>query len=303
VDVRTGLAFGGVVVLGGANAVAVRIATTELAPLWTAALRFGIAAAVLLAITIGARIPLPRGRALAGGVLYGAVGFAGAFGCIHWALVDLPPATAQLALALVPLLTLVLAAGQGLEQLRPVSLAGGLVGLGGIAVIVGSGLGAASLLPLIAVGLGAACMAESNVLAKQVPAGHPIATNAVASTTGAALLLAASALTGERQLPPGDVRTLGAIAYVSVAGTLIVFSLFRYVLAHWSASAASTVMLLMPLVTIGLSSILAVNAFSRSFLVGGALVLGGVVLGTIRAGPAAPERRSAVVGQSVPGCA
>src|SRR4029077_4153354 len=96
------LAFVGVVLLGGINAVAVRIANEELAPLWGATLRFGIAAVVLLAIVGLRRIPLPHGRALSGSVSYGAVGFAGAFGAIHWALVPVPPASVQTILALVP---------------------------------------------------------------------------------------------------------------------------------------------------------------------------------------------------------
>ena len=64
------------------------------------------------------RTPLPRGRALTGSVLYGAFGFAGAFGCIHWALVRVPPADTQTILALVPLLTFLFAVGSGLERFR-----------------------------------------------------------------------------------------------------------------------------------------------------------------------------------------
>jgi drug/metabolite transporter (DMT)-like permease len=302
-DVRTGLAFGGVILLGGGNAVAVRIATAELAPLWTAALRFGIAAVILLLVTAVARLELPRRRALIGSVLYGAVGFAGAFGCIHWALVQVPPASAQLVLALVPLLTLLLASTQGLERLRGASIAGALVGLGGVAVIVGAGLGAGSAWPLIVVGLGAVCMAQSSVIAKQFPAANPIATNAVAMASGAALLLAASALTGERQALPDDARTVAAIAYVALAGTLIVFSLFRYVLARWSASASSSVMLLMPLVTMAVSSLLAVEGISWSFVVGSALVLGGVALGTLRPRTGATRGPAPVGCAALPGCA
>ena len=146
--------------LGGVNAVAVRVAVGELGPLWSATLRFGIAAAVLLAIATLTRTPLPRGRALTGSILYGTLGFAGAFGCIHWALVRVPPAYTQTILALVPLLTFLFAVGTGLERFRAASLAGGLIAFGGIAVIFGERLGASTpLLPLLAAVAGAACMA------------------------------------------------------------------------------------------------------------------------------------------------
>ena len=133
-------AFVGVVLLGGVNAVAVRVAIGELDPLWSATLRFGIAAAVLLGIAHLAQMPLPRGRALMGSVLYGASGFAGAFGCIHWALVRVPPADTQTILALVPLLTFLFAVGSGLERFRGATLVGGLVAFAGIAVIFGERL-------------------------------------------------------------------------------------------------------------------------------------------------------------------
>ena len=180
-------AFVGVVLLGGVNAVAVRVAIGELGPLWSATLRFGIAAIVLLSIAGLTRMPLPRGRALAGSCLYGALGFAGAFGCIHWALVRVPPADTQTVLALVPLLTFLFAVGAGLEPFRAASLVGGLVAFSGIAVIFGERLGAATPLPpLLAAVAGAACMAGGNVVVKRFPGSHPVASNAVAMTVGAA---------------------------------------------------------------------------------------------------------------------
>jgi drug/metabolite transporter (DMT)-like permease len=290
----TGLAFLGVVVLGGANAVAVRISTSELAPFWTATLRFAVAALVLLAMARVTRAPLPRGRALTGSILYGVVGFAGAFGCIHWAIAHLAPATAQTVLALVPLLTLLFAVGQRLERFSVASLVGSAIALVGVAAIFGDGLAASTpLAPLVAVTLGAACMAESNVIAKLFPAEHPVATNAVAMTVGAGLLLAASVVAGEDHALPGDSRVLGAILYVSLAGTVAVFSLVRYVLARWSASSTSTVMVLMPLVTIATASALTGASVTPGFGLGAGFVLAGVSIGTLRhrRGAGATSRR------------
>jgi drug/metabolite transporter (DMT)-like permease len=276
-------AFAGVVLLGGVNAVAVRVAIGELGPLWSATLRFGIAAFVLLSIAGLTRTPLPRGRALAGSGLYGALGFAGAFGCIHWALVRVPPADTQTVLALVPLLTFLFAVGAGLERFRAASLVGGLVAFFGIAVIFGERLGAATPLPpLLAAVAGAACMAGGNVAVKRFPGSHPVASNAVAMTVGATLLLVASVLAGEELRVPQDARTWAAIAYVSLAGSVAVFTLFVHVVRRWTASSASYVMLLMPLVTIVVASALTGEAITPPFVAGGALVLAGVYVGAIR---------------------
>jgi drug/metabolite transporter (DMT)-like permease len=303
------LAFVGVVVLGGVNAVAVRVAVGELGPLWTAALRFGIAALVLLAATGLTRTPMPRGRALAGSALYGAVGFAGAFGCIHWALVGVPPADAQTILALVPLLTFLFAVGVGLERFRAASLAGGLVAFAGIAVIFGERLRADTpLAPLLAVVVGAGCMAAGNVIVKRVPGCHPLANNAVAMSVGAAVLVVASLLAGERPGLPADPRTWAAISYVSLAGSAGVFTLFVHVVRRWTASSASYVMLLMPLVTVVVAAAVTGEPITAPFVAGSGLVLAGVYLGTLRRRRPPTPAVAAIAGprRSVaaqPGCA
>jgi hypothetical protein len=63
-DPATAVAFLGIVVLGGMNAVGVRFSNQELAPFWGATLRFGIAAIVLFGIVALRRVPMPRGAAL-----------------------------------------------------------------------------------------------------------------------------------------------------------------------------------------------------------------------------------------------
>ncbi len=302
-----GAAFLGVVVLGGGNAVAVRILNAEVAPLWGAALRFGVAAVVLLAVVLLTRTPLPHGRAFIGSVLYGAVGFAGAFGSIHWALVQVPAANVQIVLALVPLLTFLFAVGQGLERFRPASLAGALVAFAGIAVIFGEGLGAATpIASLAAVAVGAACMAESNVIVKRFPKCHPVANNAVAMTIGAAILVVVSFVTGERHAWPSREPTWLALTYVSLAGSVSVFSLFVYVVQRSPASAASFVMLLMPLVTVTAAAVVTGAPINPAFITGGAVVLAGVTIGAIW--PARQMRANDVVAPRLssstqPGCA
>ena len=65
-----------------------------------------------------------------------------------------------------------------------------------------------------------------------------------------------------------------AIGYVSVIGSVGVFTLFVYVIARWSASASSYVMLLIPLVTVSLGAVLDHEAVTWAYLVGGPMVAG-----------------------------
>jgi drug/metabolite transporter (DMT)-like permease len=301
---RTTLAaFAAVVLLGGGNGVSVRFSDHELAPFWGATLRFAIAAAILLAVVLVARLSLPRGRALVGSVLYGVFAFAGAFGLIYWGLVETPAGVGQIILALVPLLTLLLAVAQGLERFRWRGIAGALIALAGIVIVFGGRVGTkVPILSALAVVGAAACMAESNVVAKSFPKSHPVATNAVAMATGAAILLAITLLTGERMVAPTRPETWLALGYVSIVGSVIVFSLFLYVIARWPASVSSYVMLLMPLVTVAVSAVLDHEVVSIAYLIGGGLVLAGVYIGAFTQA-LAPTAQPPAPMVATPGCA
>ena len=89
--------------LAGGNAVGVRVSNRELEPLWGAAFRFLLAAALLGLAMAALRLPFPRGRALHGVVLYGALIFGGAFSFAYYALVELHAGLGQTLLAIVPL--------------------------------------------------------------------------------------------------------------------------------------------------------------------------------------------------------
>src|SRR5918999_5519160 len=116
-------------VLAGGNGVGVRFSNRELDPLWGAGFRFGVAAVLLLGAMAALRLAVPRGRALVGAVVYGALNFAGAFALAYYALVHFHAGFGQLVLAIVPLITLLLAVAERQEQLRAAALGGALFAL------------------------------------------------------------------------------------------------------------------------------------------------------------------------------
>jgi len=298
-------AFVAIVILGGFNSVEVRVLDRELAQLWGASLRFAIAATILLAAVLVGRVPLPGGRALLGSVLYGLSAFAGAFGFIHLGLVNVPAGVGQVILAVVPLLTFILAVALGLEPFRRRGLVGSAIALTGVVVVAARGTGAdapiASVLEMVAA---AGCMAASNVIAKRFPVCHPIASNAIGMAVGAASLGGASTIMGEAQGLPTTVGPWLALAYLSVPGSVVVFSLFRTVIRHWRASAASYVMLLMPIVAVGAAAIRAGEPINGQLLGGGAIVLVGVYVGALVGTPGGTPFGPVVTAPAVsPGCA
>src|SRR5918912_1970305 len=106
------VAFGALVLLVGTNFVSIRVSNQELAPFWGAGLRFTLATGLLAVLLVLRRSRLPRGPALAGALLYGVLGFAAFYACSYWALVWVPAGLGSVLGALVPLLTVFLAAGQ-----------------------------------------------------------------------------------------------------------------------------------------------------------------------------------------------
>jgi len=237
----------------------------------------------LLVVMAVLRLPFPRGRALTGALLYGALNFGAAFALAYYALVRLHAGLGQTLLALVPLATLLLAVAQHQERLRLAAVIGTLLALVGVAVISQGPMGASVPLgSLLAALASAVCIAQAAVLVRRFPAVHPVTMNAVGMATGAALLVAGSLLTGEPRPLPQRATTWAAVAYLVVVGSVVVFVLYLVVLRYWAASRAAYAFVLIPFVTVVLSAWLDDEPLGPGLLLGGLLVLAGVYVGALR---------------------
>lgn len=279
-DRATVLAFAGVVLCGGLNAIAVKQTVAELAPEWGAALRFVGAGAIFAALTFAGRRAFPRGRALVGAMVYGAVGFGAAFGLIYPALREVPAGTAGVVLALSPLATYGLAVTQRQEAFRSRALIGALVAMAGVGLVFVEQLGAAVPLgPLLVVAVGMVCLSEAGIIVKWIPRSDPFGTNAAAMLTAGVLLLIASLALGEPQTVPMRTGTWIALGYITIVGSVVMFGLYLYGLTRMSASAMSYSTLLLPFVSVTVATLLTGEAFSIAFVVGGLIMLVGVYVG------------------------
>lgn len=273
-------AFLAIIVLGGSNAVAIKIGNGELPPFWGATMRFGLATVLLGAIALVARPPWPRGRSLVGAVLYGLIGFAASNAFAYFGLVDAPAGVAGVLVATAPLLTLLLAVVQRLEKFRWQGMVGSLVAAAGIAVVFSNQIGAqVPLLSLLALFGVALSIAETNVVAKLIPPGHPISANLIGLGVGTVVLGALSLIVGEDRAMPTGARTWVSLLYLVSVGSVALFWTYLYVLAHWTATATSYAFLLMPLWTVAAAALLLDEPISLLFVVGGALVIGGTYVG------------------------
>ena len=284
------VAFALMVVFAGGNAVAIRFSNFGLPPFWGGAMRIIGAALVFWVIVIARRVALPRGRALLGAILYGLVAVGSAYAFAYWGFLRIPAGLGGAILALVPLMTLFFATAHGLETLRWQGLVGALIATAGVLIGVVGGFGGPAHVPsVLALIAGTASFAEAAVIYKLFPPSHPLATNAVSLTVGAPVLLVLSWLTGESWSLPTTASTWAAFAYLVLVGSVVVFSLYLYVLSRWTASATSYSFLLIPLATVAIAAWLLGESISASFVIGAALVLAGVWAGAIRGAPKAVE--------------
>ena len=272
--------FVSIALIGGGNPVGVAIVVDELAPIWAAAFRFLAAGAIFAVAMLVLRVPIPRGRALIGSLVYGVLGFFCAFTFLFWGLQETPPGTSQIIIALVPLLTLVLAVAHGLERFSLRALLGLAIAFGGLVFLIGDRIEAdVPILSMLAIVAGAAFLAESGVVVKLTPGTHPVASNAVGMLGGGLLLLALSAVLRETWQLPTQSDTWAAMAFLIVFGSVAVFGLFVFLIGRWTASAVSYSLLLQPLATLLYSALLLNEQLTPSLLLGGAVIVVGVYIG------------------------
>jgi drug/metabolite transporter (DMT)-like permease len=288
-DGATLVAFLLAVVLGGIGPVMTRITLQELPPMWGGAFRFTLAAGLLLTIVVVRGIPVPRGRALAGTVMFGALGMGLSTILIYRGLVDAPAGVSQVILALVPLETFLIAVALRIERFRLAGIVGAGLAVVGVGVVFSSQLSAnvplGGLLSLLAAGLS---IASTTVVLKWFPATQPLSAASVALPIGALMFWSASLLFGEARPLPASPPVWIAFGWLVFVGTIGVMTLFLYVITKLSASTASYQFLLLPLVTVVVSAIVTGEQITPAFLVGAAIVLAGVYVGIIRSAGRAP---------------
>lgn len=294
------------VLINGGGSVAVRLCYAEMSPFWVGASRYLLAGLAFWLLAAARRIPFPRGRALAGAVVFGVLTVGLTFILISWGLVATPASRYQILMSIVPLLTIFLASLHGIEAVSWRGVAGSLLAVAGIAFTMGGGGAAQLSAPHVAAILVAAVfLAEGGVLIKMFPPVPPILMSAIGLTIGAVMLGTASLLAGERWTLPVLPGTWIAYLYLLLFVTVGSFLLYLIVLGRWSASKTSYGFVLVPLVTIVVASSLAGERITPGFLAGAGLVLAGVLVGALlptARKPAAVEECRDRAGQVLPRC-
>jgi len=295
---RIVLAFIAVYVIWGSTYLAILFAIETLPPFLMAGVRFLVAGAVVFFWGLQRGDEPPSPRQWREGVLLGALFFLGGNGAVVWAEARVPSGVASLLVATMPLWVVVLDWARPRGCRPPSTVLGGLVlGFVGLVVLLPAGRFAngSSIDPLgaIVLVLGALSWASGSLYARSADLPKSLLlSSGMEMIGGGALLLGAGIASGElARLDPSafSVRSLLALAYLIVFGSIVAFNSFTYLLENATPTRLSTYAYVNPVVAVFLGWAFAGEALTARTLAGAAVIVAAVAMVTL--GPVMPRSR------------
>ena len=257
-----------------------KIALGWLSPGWLTAIRFAVAAAVLLAATPRSRLRAACSPAV---LAWGAAGYGGTVLLQNTGITRTSVSHAALLIGTAPVMVAIIAAVWHRSVARPVAWGGFAVSLAGVGLVAAGGGGGADLagdgMVLASVLISAVFTVGQTRLLR---GRDPIAVTAV-QFLGAALVTAPfSALTESLPSAPAHVTSLLAVAALIAGGTLLPFTLFAFGQSRLPAEIAGAFLNIEPLVGAVAGVVVFGNPAGPAQLGGGAAILGGIALSSVR---------------------
>ncbi|TWB88084.1 drug/metabolite transporter (DMT)-like permease [Bradyrhizobium macuxiense] len=287
-------AFGAIYLLWGSTYLAIALGLKTIPPFLLMGLRSLGGGVILIALNGAEVMHVPRRNWLTAS-LCGVLFFVGCHGVLAHAQQSVPSGIAAIVLATIPFWVLLIdfLFPQG-RRPKALTLAALLPGLAGVAIVAwqSAGQGHFNVIPILLL-LGAAfSWAVGTVLSRRT-SDHdsPILSSGLQLSIGGAVLLAISLGSGELDgFSPRSVSasSLAAVIYLAIAGSVIGFTAFRWLLDHVSTFMVSTYIFVNPIIAVLLGTLVLGEPFSVTMLLGAFLVIASVII-TWRAELASPS--------------
>lgn len=281
------LAFAIIYFVWGSTFLAIRVGVREIPPFLMAAMRFLIAGVVLYAWMRARGTQSPSPREWLSASFLALLIFVFDYGLLFWAEQRVPSGIAAVMMATIPvfmaLAEIVFLRSQGLTVRLAFSL---LVGIAGVAILVGRSvsLGGAPVDTAGAIALIVASISWSiaSSLTRRVPLPASKAmSSGVQMLTGGVMLTVAAALLGEFRgfrLQAVSLRAWMSLAYLIVAGSIVAFTAYVWLLHHESPTKVGTYAYVNPVVAVVIGYFFGGEALGARTILGTALVLVSVVV-------------------------
>jgi drug/metabolite transporter (DMT)-like permease len=288
-------AFVALYIIWGSTYLAILFAIETIPPFLMAGIRFLVAGSILYVWGRARGAARPVRREWVAASVVGGLLLLGGNGAVVWAEQRVPSGAAALLVATVPLWMVVL------DWLRPGGVRptgrvvlGLAVGFAGLGLLVGpSDLGGGSIdvIGALVLVIGSLSWASGSIYARgaKLPSS-PLLVNGMEMLAGGVLLVLAGLVTGEASalnLAAVSGRSLAALAYLVVFGSLIGYSAYTYLLGATTPARVSTYAYVNPVVAVFLGWALAGEPLTPRVLVATAVILGAVALITLSRSPGA----------------
>ena len=305
---KTLLAFAIIYFVWGSTFLAIRVGVREVPPFLLAAMRFSVAGLVLCAWTAARGERGPRGREWASAFVLGTLIFVLDYGLLFWAEQRVPSGIAAVMLAMIPvfmaLSEIIFLRTQKLTLRLGVAL---LIGIAGVAVLMSRSLNLGGA-PIDRDGAMALMIASitwsvASIFTRKLPLpASKMMSSGVQMLVGGILLVVVAGALGEfRNFHPASVSrgVWFALLYLIVAGSIIGFTAYVWLIHHESPTKVGTYAYVNPVVAVLVGYFLGGEQIGLRAILGTAFVLVSVVVITTtrQTKPVAPvtERRAADV--------
>lgn len=277
-------AFAAIYLLWGSTYLAIALGLKTIPPFLLMGLRSLGGGLILIALNGAEVMYVPRWNWLTA-LLCGVLFFVGCHGVLAHAQQSVPSGIAAIVLATIPFWVLLIdfLYPQG-RRPKAMTLAALLPGLAGVAIVAwqSAGQGHFNVIPILLL-LGAAfSWAVGTVLSRRTSDhGSPILSSGMQLSIGGAVLLAISLASGELDgFSPRNISTssLAAVIYLAIAGSVIGFTAFRWLLDNVSTFMVSTYIFVNPIIAVLLGTLVLGEPFSVTMLLGAFLVIASVII-------------------------
>lgn len=276
----------------GGSFIFLRVAAPEAGPLLTATLRTALAGAALIAFAMMTRVKMDWRANIKPFAVVGLFAVVIPFSCFAFAALHLPAAHSAVLNATAPLFGAVFSMIWLAERLTMQKLAGLLLGIAGVAILVGAGSIAMNVTTLVAVAaclVAAAGYALSSIIVKKTghPEGiHPIAMAAGSMALGSVVMLPTVPFSLPSAMP--SMVALACILAMALLSSGLAQALFIPLIVKVGPTRAMSVSFLIPLFSMLWAFIFLHEAIGISTVAGGAVVLAAMALVL-----SAPQRETA----------
>jgi drug/metabolite transporter (DMT)-like permease len=277
------LAFACIYFVWGSTYLAIRYAVETIPPLFVASFRHLIAGGLLFGWCWWRGLRPTRQQWFASIVL-GVLFFLIGHGTLHWAQQTLPSGMAAFLIATEPIFVAMILTATRRTRITPMLLVGLLLGLFGVALIIGGDLQTdrSHMLSIFAVLIGTASWSIGMVYSRSA-ALHPDDRMAAAMSllAGAVMLFLGGFVTGEAaelDLNLVSMKSLLALGYLAIAGSLVAYSAYFWLLSRFPPTLVATHTYVNPLVALVLGWSIAGEVLTGRFVFGGIVVIAAIAL-------------------------